>query len=161
MQFKRQKQAAIDVNLTPLIDVVFLLLIFFMVSTSFIKETHLTLNLPTAANAEQIVQETVALEVIIDNNGFYRIDGRALINTDSETIKSALKNLSQDDLSTPLTVTADATAPYQAVVKIIDIAGGMGFTKINITILTYLSGRNYIFVGSTCVGLPRRAQAGR
>ena len=133
MQFKRQKQAAIDVNLTPLIDVVFLLLIFFMVSTSFIKETHLTLNLPTAANAEQIVQETVALEVIIDNNGFYRIDGRALINTGGETIKSALKNLSQDDLSTPLTVTADATAPYQAVVKIIDIAGGMGFTKINIT----------------------------
>ena len=133
MNFKRQSGEEVSVDLTPLIDVVFLLLIFFMVSTSFIKETHLTLNLPTAANAEQIVQETVALEVIIDNNGFYRIDGRALINTDSETIKSALKNLSQDDLSTPLTVTADATAPYQAVVKIIDIAGGMGFTKINIT----------------------------
>ncbi|MEZ7984966.1 MAG: biopolymer transporter ExbD [Pseudomonadales bacterium] len=133
MQFKRQKQAAIDVNLTPLIDVVFLLLIFFMVSTSFIKETHLTLNLPTAVNAEEIVKETVSLEVIIDNNGFYRIDGRALINTDRETLESALKNLSQGDLSTPLTVTADATSPYQAVVKIIDIAGGMGFTKINIT----------------------------
>jgi biopolymer transport protein ExbD len=133
LQFKRQKQAAIDVNLTPLIDVVFLLLIFFMVSTSFIKETHLTLNLPTAVNAEEIVKETVSLEVIIDNNGFYRIDGRALINTDRETLESALKNLSQGDLSTPLTVTADATSPYQAVVKIIDIAGGMGFTKINIT----------------------------
>ena len=133
MQFKRQKQAAIDVNLTPLIDVVFLLLIFFMVSTSFIKETHLTLNLPTAVNAEEIVKETVSLEVIIDNNGFYRIDGRALINTDRETLESALKNLSQGDLSTPLTVTADATSPYEAVVKIIDIAGGLGFTKINIT----------------------------
>ena len=71
--------------------------------------------------------------MIIDNNGFYRIDGRALINTDRETLESALKNLSQGDLSTPLTVTADATSPYQAVVKIIDIAGGMGFTKINIT----------------------------
>jgi len=133
LQFKRQKQAAIDVNLTPLIDVVFLLLIFFMVSTSFIKETHLTLNLPTAVNAEEIVKETVSLEVIIDNNGFYRIDGRALINTDRETLESALKNLSQGDLSTPLTVTADATSPYEAVVKIIDIAGGLGFTKINIT----------------------------
>jgi len=133
LQFKRQKQAAIDVNLTPLIDVVFLLLIFFMVSTSFIKETHLTLNLPTAVNAEEIVKETVSLEVIIDNNGFYRIDGRALINTDRETLESALKNLSQGDLSIPLTVTADATSPYEAVVKIIDIAGGLGFTKINIT----------------------------
>jgi|TARA_B110000977_G_C10960453_1_gene448326 biopolymer transport protein ExbD len=133
LQFKRQKQAAIDVNLTPLIDVVFLLLIFFMVSTSFIKETHLTLNLPSAVHAQEVVQETVSLEVIIDSNGFYRIDGRALINTDNETLESALKNLSQGNLSTPLTVTADATAPYQAVVKIIDIAGGMGFTKINIT----------------------------
>jgi biopolymer transport protein ExbD len=134
LQFKRQKQAAIDVNLTPLIDVVFLLLIFFMVSTSFIKETHLTLNLPTAVNAEEAINESVlSLEVIIDNNGFYRIGGRALINTDSETLESALENLSQGDLSTPLTVTADATSPYQAVVKLIDIAGGMGFTKINIT----------------------------
>ena len=134
MQFKRQKQTAIDVNLTPLIDVVFLLLIFFMVSTSFIKETHLTLNLPTAVNAEEAINESVlSLEVIIDNNGFYRIGGRALINTDRETLESALENLSQGDLSTPLTVTADASSPYQAVVKLIDIAGGMGFTKINIT----------------------------
>lgn len=133
MQFKRQKQAAIDVNLTPLIDVVFLLLIFFMVSTSFIKETHLTLNLPQAANANEQVQESSPLEVIIDKNGFYRIDGRSLINTDKQTLKSALINLSQNDLSTPLTITADADSPYQAVVRLIDVAGGMGFTKINIT----------------------------
>ena len=133
MQFKRQKQASIDVNLTPLIDVVFLLLIFFMVSTSFIKETHLTLNLPKAVNAEDYIQATSALEVIIDNNGFYRIDGRALINVDIETLKSALVNLSKNDLSTPITITADADSPYQAVVRLIDVAGGIGFTKINIT----------------------------
>ena len=133
MQFKSQKQAAIDVNLTPLIDVVFLLLIFFMVSTSFIKETHLSLNLPKAANAKDTLSEAAALDVIIDKNGFYRIDGRALINTDAATLESALINLSKNELSTPLTITADAESPYQAVVQLIDVAGGMGFTKINIT----------------------------
>jgi biopolymer transport protein ExbD len=133
VQFKRQKQAAIDVNLTPLIDVVFLLLIFFMVSTSFIKETHLTLNLPKAINAKDTLSEAAALDVIIDKNGFYRIDGRALINTDAATLESALINLSKNELSTPLTITADAESPYQAVVRLIDVAGGIGFTKINIT----------------------------
>lgn len=133
MQFKRQKQADIEVNLTPLIDVVFLLLIFFMVSTSFIKETHLSLNLPKALSGEEQVQESAALEVIIDVNGFYQINGRALVNTDTETLESALKNLSENDLSKPITITSDANAPYQSVVSVIDIAGSLGFSKINIT----------------------------
>ena len=133
MQFKRQKQADIDVNLPPLIDVVFLLLIFFMVSTSFVKETHLSINLPKAINGEEKVQETAAMEVIIDVNGFYRIDGKALVNTDSETLRSALKNLSGANYSMPITITSDANAPYQAVVTVIDIAGALGFGKMNIT----------------------------
>jgi biopolymer transport protein ExbD len=133
LQFKRQKQAEIDVNLTPLIDVVFLLLIFFMVSTSFIKETHLSINLPKAANGQEQVQELAPLEVIIDSNGFYRVDGRSLVDTDSETLESALRNLANGDLTTPITITSDATAPYQSVVKVIDIAGAMGFSKMNIT----------------------------
>ena len=133
MQFKRQKQADTEVNLTPLIDVVFLLLIFFMVSTSFIKETHLSINLPKALSGEEQVQEAAALEVIIDANGFYQINGRALVNTDTETLQSALKSLSENDISKPITVTSDANAPYQAVVSVIDIAGSMGFSKINIT----------------------------
>lgn len=134
MQFKRQRQADIDVNLTPLIDVVFLLLIFFMVSTSFIKETHLSINLPKAMFGDEKVDLPRApLEIIIDSNGFYRIDGRALVDNNSETIESALKNLSAGDYNTPLTITADATAPYQSVVSIIDIAGELGFAKMNIT----------------------------
>ena len=105
-----------------------------MVSTSFIKETHLSINLPKAAFAEQQLDRTLApLEVVIDSNGFYRIDGRSLVDNDSETIESALKNLSAGDYNTPLTITADATAPYQSVVTIIDIAGEMGFAKMNIT----------------------------
>ncbi len=133
MQFKRQQQAPVDVNLTPLIDVVFLLLIFFMVSTSFIKETHLTLKLPKAANSEQRAPDIEPLEVLIDRNGFYRVDGRALADIDTDVIESALRNLSEGDFNRPLTITADADAPYQAVVTLIDTAGAMGFAQIHIT----------------------------
>ena len=133
MQFKRQQQAPVDVNLTPLIDVVFLLLIFFMVSTSFIKETHLTLNLPKAANSEQRAPDSVPLEVLVDSNGFYRVDGKALADVSREVLSSALKNLSEGNFNRPLTITSDADAPYQAVVTLIDTAGAMGFAQIHIT----------------------------
>ena len=133
MQFKRQQQAQVDVNLTPLIDVVFLLLIFFMVSTSFIKETHLTLKLPKAANSEERVVDVEPLEVLVDRNGFYSVDGRALADIDVTVLESALRNLSEGDFSRPLTITADADAPYQAVVTLIDTAGAMGFAQIHIT----------------------------
>ena len=104
-----------------------------MVSTSFIKETHLTLNLPRAVSANEQTQASAPLDVIIDQQGFYRIDGRALIDTDRSTLENALNQLTEGDLSTPLTLTADAAAPYQAVVRVIDTAGAIGFTKINIT----------------------------
>lgn len=133
MKFRRQSKAGVDVNLTPLIDVVFLLLIFFMVSTSFVKETHLSLNLPKAEKSAISNPEKNDIEVVIDQNGFYRINSKMLVDTKSETISSALKNLSGQNYSRPLTIAADANAPYQAIVTIIDIGGQLGFSKINIT----------------------------
>jgi biopolymer transport protein ExbD len=133
LQFKRQKKAEIDINLTPLIDVVFLLLIFFMVSTSFIKESHLTLNLPQAINGLSSDSHRGGLEVIVDQNGSYHINDKSLVDTRLATLRSALKNLSQEDYSRPLTITADAAAPYQAIVRVIDVGGQLGFAQIDIT----------------------------
>ncbi|MDB4528798.1 biopolymer transporter ExbD [Pseudomonadales bacterium] len=133
LQFKRQKKAEIDINLTPLIDVVFLLLIFFMVSTSFIKESHLTLNLPQAINGLSSDAQRGGLEVIVDQNGAYHINDKSLVDTRSATLRSALKNLSQEDYSRPLTITADAAAPYQSIVRVIDVGGQLGFAQIDIT----------------------------
>ncbi|MBT8138763.1 MAG: biopolymer transporter ExbD [Gammaproteobacteria bacterium] len=133
MQFKRQRRQDIDVNLTPLIDVVFLLLIFFMVSTSFVKESHLTLNLPRATNSQSSDGRTGSLEVVIDQNGFYRIADKSLIDDSVATLSSALRNLSGENYQQPLTITADAGAPYQAVVRVIDIGGKLGFSQVNIT----------------------------
>jgi len=133
MHFRRQSKNSLDINLTPLIDVVFLLLIFFMVSTSFTSETHLTLTLPEAVYAEKAPEDRPRLDVVVDKNGFYRVAEQALVDTRPETLASALRNLSEDNLALPIEITADALAPYQAVVQIIDIAGELGFVQINLT----------------------------
>lgn len=132
MQFKRQKDAEVTVNLTPLIDVVFLLLIFFMVSTTFTKETHLSLNLPEATG-EQKSERPKTIEIIIDANGQYSIDGKSLVSTNIDTVMKALEQISGGDNSLPLTITADATTPHQSVVTAMDAAGQMGFSHLSLT----------------------------
>lgn len=133
LQFKRQDKGGVDVNLTPLIDVVFLLLIFFMVSTSFTKEAHLTLKLPDAERANETTSDVRRLDVVVDGDGFYRVDGRMLVDTKPDTLASALRLASDDESSIPLSITADKSAPYQNVVRIIDIAGQLGFVQVNLT----------------------------
>ena len=132
MKFKRQSQADEGVNLTPLIDVVFLLLIFFMVSTTFTKETHLTIDLPEA-DAAAAPENTTQIEILIQANGGYAINGRNLVNTQLDTLMSALEQVAEGDNSIPLVITADAKTPHQAVVTAMDAAGQMGFVHLSIT----------------------------
>ena len=133
LQFKRQSRNSVEVNLTPLIDVVFLLLIFFMVSTSFTREAHLTLTLPEAERSDETSGEDPRVDVIIDADGFYRVGGRMLVDTKLDTLASALQLASEGALEMPIAVTADKNAPYQNVVQVIDIAGQLGFTRVNLT----------------------------
>lgn len=135
MKFPRQRQEEVNVNITPLIDVVFLLLIFFMVSTTFTKETHLEVDLPEAENALPIAeqQEQESIEILITLKGDYLLNGKALINRQPKTLRKALYNLSHGNTEIPLTITADANTPYQAVVTAMDIAGKLGFEKLNIS----------------------------
>ncbi len=132
MQFKRQNKAAVSVDLTPLIDVVFLLLIFFMVSTTFTKETHLSLDLPEATGEEkkELPQQ---IEVLIDANGQYVINGRSLVSTTIDTVMSALEEVSAGNVKVPLVITADASTPHQAVITAMDAAGQLGFSQLSLT----------------------------
>ncbi|GAA5444610.1 biopolymer transport protein ExbD [Microbulbifer sp. NBRC 101763] len=132
MQFRRQTKEQDGVNLTPLIDVVFLLLIFFMVSTTFTKESHLKLNLPEAAGP-QAADQPQAVEILISADGSYSVDGQALINKKLTTLKSALSEVSAGEYNRPLVITADATAHHQAVVRAMDAAGQLGFVNLSIT----------------------------
>ena len=132
MQFKRQKDGEVSVNLTPLIDVVFLLLIFFMVSTTFTKETHLSLDLPEATGEEKIDQPQ-QIEILIDAGGQYVIDGRSLVSTNIETLMKALETIANGDTTRPLVITADASTPHQAVISAMDAAGQLGFVHLSLT----------------------------
>ncbi len=121
-----------EVNLTSLIDVVLLLLIFFMVSTSFVKQSQITISLPEA-ESPSIVEETPdQIDIMITETGTVLVNGRELINNRAETIRNALQKTSNGDSSLPLTISADANAKHQFVVTAMDVAGRLGFTQINI-----------------------------
>ena len=130
MQFRRQKIVEEGVNLTPLIDVVFLLLIFFMVSATFTKETHLTIDIPEASAEAKPIENDI-VEVVVQANGEYSIDGQALINKQRQTLQRGLEQFSNSNRQ--LLITADAKATHQSVVTVMDVAGKLGFDSLRIT----------------------------
>ncbi|MFC3116688.1 ExbD/TolR family protein [Cellvibrio fontiphilus] len=132
MKFRRQQVEDQGINLTPLIDVVFLLLIFFMVSTTFTKETHLSVDLPEAVG-EQSSELPEQIEILINSDGSYSVNGLALVNDKAVTLKSALEKTSEGNNELPLVITADAKTPHQAVVQAMDVAGQLGFARLSIT----------------------------
>ena len=132
MKFRRQRREDISVNLTPLIDVVFLLLIFFMVSTTFKKETHINLNLPEA-DGEQVEVQAKQIEIVINAQGGYAINERTLINGEFETLRAAIKKVGQGDTELPVIISADGNAPHQSVVNAMDAAGQLGYSRLSIT----------------------------
>ena len=132
MKFKRQRVDDGGVNLTPLIDVVFLLLIFFMVSTTFTKESRLNLELPSA-QGETSLQESVVLEVVVDASGHYRVNERALALHTVEALMKAMADAAQYNSDIPVIITADAKSPHQSVITAMDAAGRLGFAKLSLT----------------------------
>jgi biopolymer transport protein ExbD len=132
VNFKRQNKEMVEVNLTPLIDVVFLLLIFFMVSTTFTKENHLSIDLPEASAEQQVVAGN-RLEIIITASGSYSINNKNLVNNQLDTLKRGLVKAANGEKGLPVTITADANTPHQAVVRAMDAAGQTGFVNLSIT----------------------------
>ncbi len=131
MKFKRKIREELPINITPLIDVVFLLLIFFMVTTTFTRETRLIVNLPEAeaAPTEAIPEQ---IEITVSRNGTYTINGRPLVNTDIATLMQGLELATQNDKTVPILLIADAEATHQSVVTAMDGIGQLGFTRLSI-----------------------------
>lgn len=132
MKFRRQRLDDVNINLTPLIDVVFLLLIFFMVSTTFTRETQLSVDLPEAqGQAKESSEEEI--EILIDESGRYRVNGQGLVDNRMRTLQAAIYKISAGDTTMPMIITADAQAAHQDVVRAMDAAGQMGFVHLSIT----------------------------
>lgn len=134
MNFRRVPREEVSVNLTPLIDVVFLLLIFFMVSTTFTRETQLQLELPEAASGEPVeAVEQPQIEVLISADGEVSINGKTLVDPRLSSIQTALQKESGGDLQLPVIITADGQASHQSVITVMDAAGQQGFTRLRLT----------------------------
>jgi biopolymer transport protein ExbD len=132
MKLSLRQRTQPEVNLTSLIDVVLLLLIFFMVSTSFVKQSQIAIRLPQADSAAVVEELPEQVDIMITETGTYFVNGRELINNRPETIRNALRRVSGGNSDLPLTISADANARYQNVVTAMDVAGRLGFVQINI-----------------------------
>jgi biopolymer transport protein ExbD len=133
VKFASRRRDDAGVDLTPLIDVVFLLLIFFMVSTTFIRETQLKIDLPEAGG-ELLEVDSEVIEITIDRRGDYSVNQRLLVNRELETLLRALREVgAQADPSRRVIITADADASHQSVVRAMDAAGRVGLSRVSIT----------------------------
>jgi biopolymer transport protein ExbD len=120
-----------ELNLTSLIDVVLLLVIFFMVSTTFVEEGRLRVDLPKASN-EPVRTAQDPIIITVTAQGSYRVNDRALVNNARETLAAAMKKVADGRSGVPVTIRADARASHQSVVTAMDIAARLGFTQVNI-----------------------------
>lgn len=131
MKFRRPPTEELELNLTPLIDVVFLLLIFFMVSTTFQKESQISLQLPRASKTDaETPPESV--EVLINAAGRFYVNDQELLQSDVESLQSALFKITKGERDVPLTIRADAQTPHQAVVIAMDAAAKLGLLRLSI-----------------------------
>jgi biopolymer transport protein ExbD len=119
----------VDINLTPLIDVVFLLLIFFMVSTTFDRSAELAIELPES-DAKPTTDEIKRIEVSIDAQGRFFVNGQVLVNTQIDTLKDAIRGELGAEDKPALTISADAKTTHQAVIIVMDAARQLGLSRL-------------------------------
>jgi biopolymer transport protein ExbD len=119
-----------DINLTPLIDVVFLLLIFFMVSTTFNDDARLRLELPQADGEPVQAGELALTTIVIDVSGRFYVDDGKVLATDAGTLARALREVTGADKERPVLIKADAKTPHQAVMTALDALGQLGMSRV-------------------------------
>ena len=132
MNFQKRRNEEPDLNMTSLIDVVLLLLIFFMMSTKFIDEGRLQVRLPAAGIQPDQASTKDTVEIEVTAEGSYRVNGRDLVNNSPDTLATALGRATNGNRAQPVTIRADARAVHQSVVTAMDVAGRLGYRQINI-----------------------------
>ena len=132
MNLRPVRKQSPELNLTPLIDVVFLLLIFFMVSTTFQKDAAIEVELPGVSPETSSPQEepVKSIELTVDRDGNYFVNEKALVNNSMDNLVRAIEREAGERRDMPFIINADADASHQSVIRVMDAAGSSGFQKI-------------------------------
>jgi biopolymer transport protein ExbD len=131
VKLRVKRHDEVELNLISLVDVVLLLVIFFMLSTTFVQDARLRVELPRAS-AASAGRDARPIVVTIPAQGSYRVNGRALVNNERATLGAALRQVAGGTRQDPVTIRADARATHQSVVTAMDVAAKQGFTQVNI-----------------------------
>jgi len=139
MKFRHKKRDKLDITLISMIDVLFVLLLFFMVSTTFNRNTQVKVSLPEANGAEA-EQSPKMVTLTITANGAYFLKGEdgvshELVNLQLETLKQELQKLVEHSKDQPFIINADGKTPHQAVITALEAAGDVGFSHITFAAL--------------------------
>ena len=128
MKFRRKPRETVDINLASLIDVVFILLLFFVVTTTFTRETQLRVDLPEAVSGSPAEDQQVKhLDVAISAEGVFSVNNQVLQKNDLTALMDALQKESNGDTNLPLSISADGKTQHQSVITAMDAAGKLGF----------------------------------
>ena len=140
MKFKRKSVEDIHINLTPMIDCLLFILVFLLLTTSFTQQSRINLSLPDAQGVPPKDYQH-KIEVVVDSSGHYAVNGQALSSKESADLSTAIKQSAQDRRDLMFVIAADTKATHQDVIRVMDIAGQLGFVNINIS--TKVPSRGY------------------
>jgi len=132
MNLRTRSREEPEINLTSLIDVVLLLLVFFMITTSFVRESKIGIRLPEASSTGAVEKQQESLEISVTAQGTYLVNGRALLDDRPATLEAAIRMVGGESPGGQVTVSADADATHQAVITAMDVAGKLGYVEINL-----------------------------
>ena len=122
-----------ELNVIPLVDVFLLLLIFFMLTTTFMRPSQIAIRLPEAGVSSDVPVDSRELEISVTGKGEFRVNGRPLVDSRPETLEAAIRKVMPDVRGRHLTLSADGRASHQDVVTAMDVAGRLGFVEVRIT----------------------------
>lgn len=132
----------LDINVTSFIDVLLLLLIFFMLATTFVTEGRINIKLPDASVQADNQEPKQLLEIGVDINGAYRVNGQELANNSAETLTAAINQVAGDNHDQTVLIRADGRATHQSVVTAMDVVGRIGFKAISIATINQPAEKN-------------------
>ncbi len=131
MRISGRREDEFEINVVSLIDVLLTLLMFFVLTTTFVQQGHMKVTLPQASDQPQPVDRN-ALVLVIDRAGHFYVGNNQVLGSDEDALKKAIHAIAGDDHDRPVLLRADGMTPHQSVVTAMDALGQLGFTRLSI-----------------------------